>query len=99
MNEVKAARMLTYWGRDKRRTVAVTKRDYDMLLSRVTPLYVTVDKDAVVQTVILRKDDAVNFLKAEYNLHGLRRDSNGESDLRLEPNRHGAEGIDPVQAT
>jgi predicted lipoprotein with Yx(FWY)xxD motif len=88
MNDIKAARLLTVWEKNARKTVAVTKRDYDTLLFKVPPLYVAADsKTAQVVTVVLNKEKAIQFLKSEYNLYkvdnnGLRGDSDGESIIR-----------------
>jgi len=69
MNEVKAARLLTIWKRDSRSTVSVTKKEYDDLLQKVPRLFASVDPEGKVIYVTLRKEQAVSFLKAEYNLH------------------------------
>lgn len=70
MNEVKVARLLSLWVRDNRKTVSVTKKDYDELLYKVPRLFVSVQKDSgKVLYVTLDKEQAIRFLKAEYNLH------------------------------
>lgn len=75
MKEVKAARLLTCWRANNRKTVAVTKREYDELLFKVPPLFMGVnEKDSTVQFVTLDKEQATRFLKAEYNLHGVKDD-------------------------
>jgi hypothetical protein len=69
MLEVKAARLLSVWKRDNRSTVSVTKKEYDELLKKVPRLFSSVTQDGTVVYVTLRKEQAVSFLKAEYNLH------------------------------
>lgn len=70
MKDIKAARLLTCWKRDDRKTVSVTMRDYDELLFKVPRLFVSYDtKKEEVLYVTLNKEQAIQFLKAEYNLH------------------------------
>lgn len=70
MKDVKAARLLSLWRSDKRKTVSVTKKDYDELLFKVPRQFVSIEKDTgKVLYVTLDKEQAVSFLKAEYNLH------------------------------
>lgn len=70
MKDVKAARLLSAWKSNTRKTVSVTKRDYDELLFKVSRLFVSVEKNSgQVLYVTLDKEQAISFLKQEYNLH------------------------------
>lgn len=70
MKEIKAVRLLSLWIKDNRKTVSVTKREYDELLFKVPRLFVSVQEGTgEVLFVTLDKVQAINFLKAEYNLH------------------------------
>lgn len=72
MSHIKAVRLLSCWQDDNRSTVSVTKADYDTLLYKVPPKFVAIDSETkVVRFVTLDKEQAVSFLKQEYNLHDL----------------------------
>lgn len=104
MNDVKAARLLSCWRSDNRKTVSVTKREYDELLYKVPRLFVAVEQGtAVVSFVILDRQVATNFLKAEYNLHDvtdhdtIRGNPIGEQRLLSQPNIVRADNCNPIQ--
>jgi hypothetical protein len=70
MKELKAVRLLSIWVKDNRKTVSVTKREYDELLFKVPRLFSSVQEGTgEVHFVTLDKAQAISFLKAEYNLH------------------------------
>ena len=76
MSDVRAVRLLTTWKGSTRPTVSVTKQDYDELLYTLTPRRIAHCEGQVV-FVVVDKNEATQFLKNKYNLHGV------EDGLRL----------------
>lgn len=69
IENIKAARLLTQWVKSDQELVALSLEDYKLYLDTIKPVMYTHTKDGEVFSVSVNRQEAIEYLTHEHNLH------------------------------